>query len=203
MLKKLAAIGDKYVRVHFSAETSKVIPIDKMLEITERAIKQFDALRLQGDEFVCLQEDRKAAGIDPIDQWDKFLPVDCGNCGAFFSVNEAIYRQWRSGEIPDMLCPHCHCVFQEGRWRYVRCKTCGAYSGTMPLSLCEHLKKSEVGWRCRRCAKSDAQVKVQKMLKKYTTNAPPVGPSGKPRSSGCLSVVLISLCVGFLIVLGL
>ncbi len=203
LLKDFRSQGDKYVQLGSSLETSKLISIDDILEVIEKAIKNINVTRFQTDEFVCLQEDRKKAGLDPMDEMDKVLPIDCGNCGASFTVDNATYSQWRLGEKPNMFCPHCRSIFQEGRWGYVKCRSCGAFSGSMPLSFGEHLKKSENGWRCRKCQESDVHAQVEKLLQKYKTSTERVQASGKPASSGCLSLVLISLCVALLIILRL
>jgi hypothetical protein len=144
------------------------------------------------DECVRALDRGRALGLADTEQ-GLYMPVDCGHCGAFFTVHEVAYRQWRSGRNT-MACPHCMSVFTEGRFAVVRCATCGVESGLMPVSLCEELKKGADRWRCWACLTRDVEAELQ--ARTGGARADPVAQPAKPQSSGgCLAALLPVLWV--------
>ena len=168
LLDRMRNAGMTNVILDLKPDTSaRVVAIKELVDFVDEAIKQVNPYRVKMDEWVRLLEGRRRLGI-PTDKEDEYLPIDCGNCGALFTVHEIVYRQWRSGEKPDMLCPNCLRLFREGRFGTVKCSTCGNPSGTMPTSLCERFNRPGSGWRCQDCLVRDAEAELQSIMSRKT-----------------------------------
>jgi len=177
--------GVKFIIINKSLDGSgRIVPINEMIDLYQQSIAKFNAIRPGLDEFVRLLDGKRSVGL-PVESQDLYLPIDCGKCGSFFSVYETEYRRWRSGEMAEMLCPHCLSLFKEGRWGRVACSTCGTLSRNMPLSASKHFAGT---WLCDGCHGQIAEKEIQAALGGARNASTP-----KAGRSGCLLLICFAL----------
>jgi len=192
LLTRMRDTGMQYVILDTkSGESPRGIPINELIQVIDQTIKKINTYRVEMDEFVRRLDALRKFGV-PVHKEDEYLPIDCGNCGASFTVHEIGYRHWRSGENSDMLCPVCMSIFQEGRFGTVKCAICGAQSGTMPASLCERFGQPSHRWHCQQCHAREAEAALRSSFQQESNAQSP-----KAKPSGCIVVVLLVITVAF------
>lgn len=188
--------GMRYVLMDRKPDGGRIVPINEAIEVYGKMVAVANLVRpSSADEFVRLLDGRRGLGIQTSKD-DEYMPIDCPKCGKFFSVHEVAYRQWRDGQMRDMLCPACLSTFQEAPVARINCRCCGAQSGYMPVSLCSRFHESHGGWQCQECGSRQAK---QELLSRVSSRQS--APASPPGSSGCLllalGVAVVSLVVWF------